>query len=71
MGALQTISAVPGWRQNALSATEIKVGELLPDVPLLRYDDGRLLQTFRGAMLVQRNRRAGGTGRSIPQGQPA
>ena len=35
------------------SATEIKVGELMPDVPVLRYDDGRLLpQTFRGAMLV-------------------
>lgn len=38
-----------------ISATELKVGELLPDVPLLRYDDGRLLpQTFRGAMLVSR-----------------
>lgn len=35
-----------------ISATELKVGELLPDIPLLRYDDGRLLpQTFRGAML--------------------
>ena len=35
------------------SQTEMKVGELLPDVPVLRYDDGRLLpQTFRGAMLV-------------------
>ncbi|MGZ0785990.1 OprD family porin [Pseudomonas saponiphila] len=38
-----------------ISATEFKLGELLPDVPLLRYDDGRLLpQTFRGAMLVSR-----------------
>lgn len=38
-----------------LSATELKVGELLPDIPLLRYDDGRLLpQTFRGAMLDSR-----------------
>jgi len=38
-----------------ISATEFKVGELLPDIPLLRYDDGRLLpQTFRGAMLVSR-----------------
>lgn len=37
------------------SATEIKVGELMPDVPVLRYDDGRLLpQTFRGAMLVSK-----------------
>ena len=37
------------------SATELKVGELMPDVPLLRYDDGRLLpQTFRGAMLDSR-----------------
>ncbi|WP_339530007.1 OprD family porin [Pseudomonas mucidolens] len=38
-----------------MSATELKVGELLPDVPVLRYDDGRLLpQTFRGAMLDSR-----------------
>ena len=38
-----------------ISATELKVGELLPDLPLLRYDDGRLLpQTFRGAMLDSR-----------------
>jgi len=38
-----------------ISATEIKVGELLPDIPLLRYDDGRLLpQTLRGAMLDSR-----------------
>ncbi|MGF0238825.1 OprD family porin [Rhodococcus sp. IEGM1300] len=37
------------------SATELKVGELMPDIPLLRYDDGRLLpQTFRGAMLVSK-----------------
>lgn len=37
------------------SATEIKVGELMPDVPVLRYDDGRLLpQTFRGAMLMSK-----------------
>ena len=37
------------------SATEIKVGELMPDVPVLRYDDGRLLpQTFRGAILVSK-----------------
>ncbi|MNM23839.1 Porin-like protein NicP precursor [compost metagenome] len=38
-----------------ISATELKVGELLPDIPLLRYDDGRLLpQTFRGGMLDSR-----------------
>ncbi|WGV19783.1 OprD family porin [Pseudomonas putida] len=38
-----------------VSATELKVGELLPDIPLLRYDDGRLLpQTFRGAMFDSR-----------------
>ena len=37
------------------SATELKLGELLPDVPVLRYDDGRLLpQTLRGAMLVSK-----------------
>ncbi|SDI51439.1 outer membrane porin, OprD family [Pseudomonas delhiensis] len=38
-----------------LSASELKLGEMLPDVPVLRYDDGRLLpQTFRGAALVSR-----------------
>lgn len=38
-----------------ISETKLKVGELLPDIPLLRYDDGRLLpQTFRGAMLDSR-----------------
>ncbi|NIE77468.1 OprD family porin [Pantoea sp. Ap-967] len=37
------------------SATELRYGELLSDVPVLRYDDGRLLpQTFRGAALVSR-----------------
>lgn len=42
-----------------MSATELKVGELLPDIPLLRYDDGRLLpQTFRGAMLDSRKSKA-------------
>ncbi|MEG6660352.1 OprD family outer membrane porin, partial [Pseudomonas aeruginosa] len=31
-----------------VSASELKIGEMLPDIPLLRYDDGRLLpQTFR------------------------
>lgn len=38
-----------------LSATELKLGELMPDIPLLRYDDGRLLpQTFRGGQLTSR-----------------
>lgn len=38
-----------------LSATELMLGELMPDIPVLRYDDGRLLaQTFQGAMLVSR-----------------
>jgi hypothetical protein len=37
------------------SSTELMLGELMPDIPLLRYDDGRLLpQTFRGGMLVSR-----------------
>jgi hypothetical protein len=37
------------------SATELMHGELMPDIPLLRYDDGRLLpQTFRGTQLVSR-----------------
>ncbi|MCY1431385.1 Porin-like protein NicP [compost metagenome] len=38
-----------------VSDTEMMLGELMPDIPLLRYDDGRLLpQTFQGAMLVSR-----------------
>ena len=38
-----------------ISATELKVGELLPDIPALHYDDGRLLpQTFRGAIFDSR-----------------
>lgn len=38
-----------------VSATELRYGELLSDVPVLRYDDGRLLpQTFRGTALVSR-----------------
>ncbi|MBB4866633.1 hypothetical protein HNP46_005538 [Pseudomonas nitritireducens] len=38
-----------------LSASELKVGEMLPDLPVLRYDDGRLRpQTFRGAALLSR-----------------
>ncbi|MDH4874644.1 OprD family porin [Pseudomonas sp. BN515] len=38
-----------------LSASELKVGEMLPDVPVLRYDDGRLLpQTFQGAAMTSR-----------------
>ena len=38
-----------------LSATELMHGELMPDIPLLRYDDGRLLpQTFRGTLLQSR-----------------
>lgn len=38
-----------------IADTELKVGELRPDVPVLRADDGRLLpQTFDGAMLTSR-----------------
>ena len=38
-----------------MSQTELMLGELMPDVPLLRYDDGRLLpQTFQGGMLASR-----------------
>ncbi|KAF1054486.1 MAG: Porin-like protein NicP [Stenotrophomonas maltophilia] len=37
------------------SKSELKLGEMLPDIPVLRYDDARLLpQTFRGAALVSR-----------------
>ncbi|BBH47195.1 OprD family porin [Pseudomonas sp. KU43P] len=33
--------------------TELRLGELLPDLPILRFNDGRLLpQTFQGAMLT-------------------
>ncbi|MEE1864895.1 MULTISPECIES: OprD family porin [Pseudomonas] len=35
-----------------LSHTELRLGELLPEVPILRFNDGRLLpQTFQGVML--------------------
>ncbi|MFO3722973.1 OprD family porin [Pseudomonas sp. HLMP] len=38
-----------------LSRTELRLGELMPDVPILRFNDGRLLpQTFQGAMLTSR-----------------
>lgn len=38
-----------------ISASELRLGEMLPDIPVLRYDDGRLLpQTFRGGALVSR-----------------
>ncbi|MEN4948058.1 OprD family porin [Pseudomonas proteolytica] len=38
-----------------VSKTELKVGELLPTLPILQYNDARLLpQTFQGAMLTSR-----------------
>ncbi|MHC6227416.1 OprD family porin [Pseudomonas sp. X10] len=38
-----------------LSSTELKVGELMPELPILLRNDGRLLpQTFQGAMLTSR-----------------
>ncbi|MFS2157258.1 OprD family porin [Pseudomonas sp. Pseusp122] len=38
-----------------LSATELKVGEWMPTLPILRSDDGRSLpQTFRGAQITSR-----------------
>ncbi|MCF7202388.1 OprD family porin [Pseudomonas oligotrophica] len=38
-----------------VSATELKVGEMMPVLPILRSDDGRSLpQTFRGGMLTSK-----------------
>ncbi len=38
-----------------LSQTELHIGELLPVLPILRHNDGRLLpQTFQGGMLTSR-----------------
>jgi len=38
-----------------VSRTELKVGELLPTLPILQYNDARLLpQTFQGAMLTSK-----------------
>ncbi len=38
-----------------VSATELKVGEMMPVLPILRADDGRSLpQTFRGGMLTSK-----------------
>jgi len=36
-----------------ISHTELRLGELMPELPILRFNDGRLLpQTFQGAMLT-------------------
>ncbi|SEJ19003.1 outer membrane porin, OprD family [Pseudomonas linyingensis] len=38
-----------------LSNTELKVGEMIPVLPILRSDDGRSLpQTFQGGMLTSK-----------------
>ncbi|MAK87990.1 MAG: outer membrane porin, OprD family, partial [Pseudomonas sp.] len=38
-----------------LSATEVKIGEMMPVLPILRSDDGRSLpQTFQGGMLTSK-----------------
>ena len=55
-----------------VSASELKIGEMLPDIPLLRYDDGRLLpQTFRGFAVVSRAAGPGSAGRTLRRGEPA
>ncbi len=41
-----------------VSNTVLKYGSMMPDVPLLKYNDGRLLPTmFQGAMLTSEERR--------------
>ncbi|TWI58325.1 outer membrane OprD family porin [Pseudomonas duriflava] len=38
-----------------VSKTELRVGELMPNVPVLRFNDGRLLpQTFQGATITSK-----------------
>lgn len=41
-----------------ISASELKVGTLIPELPILKPNDGRILpQTFEGGMLTSRRSR--------------
>ena len=54
-GSADDFSSLGAALKLKLSKTELKVGELLPSLPILQYNDARLLpQTFQGAMLTSK-----------------
>ncbi|QEU01796.1 OprD family porin [Pseudomonas oryzihabitans] len=54
-GSADEFSSLGAAAKLKISKTELKVGELLPTLPILQYDDARLLpQTFQGAMLTSK-----------------
>ena len=54
-GSADDFSSLGAAVKFKVSKTELKVGELLPTLPILQYNDAPLLpQTFQGAMLTSR-----------------
>lgn len=54
-GSADDFSSLGAALKLKMSKTELKVGELLPSLPILQYNDARLLpQTFQGAMLTSK-----------------
>ena len=54
-GSADDFSSLGAAVKMKVSRTELKVGELLPTLPIRQYNDARLLpQTFQGAMLTSR-----------------
>lgn len=54
-GSADDYSSMGAAVKLKVSQTELKVGELLPSLPILQYNDARLLpQTFQGAMLTSK-----------------
>ncbi|HDS1816699.1 TPA: OprD family porin [Pseudomonas putida] len=54
-GSADDFSSLGAAVKLKVSNTELKVGELLPTLPILQYNDARLLpQTFQGAMLTSK-----------------
>ena len=54
-GSADDFSSLGAAVKLKVSRTELKVGELLPTLPILQYNDARLLpQTFQGAMLTSK-----------------
>ena len=54
-GSADDFSSLGAAVKMKVSRTELKVGELLPTLPILQYNDARLLpQTFQGAMLTSK-----------------
>lgn len=54
-GSADDFSSLGAAVKLKVSKTELKVGELMPTLPILQYNDARLLpQTFQGAMLTSK-----------------